>query len=53
MSRRATALVSAVLLLGVASATGTAEDKPFTVNPRMARGPASAPVTIFEFSDYQ
>ena len=25
----------------------------FTVNPVMAKGPATAPVTIMEFSDYQ
>jgi len=26
---------------------------PFTIDPAMTRGPAAAPVTIVEFSDYQ
>lgn len=53
MSGRSRALAYAVLLLGVASAPGAAQDEPFTVDPRMTRGPAGAAVTIFEFSDYQ
>ncbi|HKW91449.1 MAG TPA: DsbA family protein [Methylomirabilota bacterium] len=35
---------------GVAAAEETAA---FTVEPSMVRGPAAAPVTIFEWSDYQ
>jgi hypothetical protein len=27
--------------------------EPFTIDPAMTRGPAAAPVTIVEFSDYQ
>jgi hypothetical protein len=26
---------------------------PFTIDPAMTKGPAKAPVTIVEFSDYQ
>ncbi|HET8578948.1 MAG TPA: hypothetical protein VFO18_17760 [Methylomirabilota bacterium] len=26
---------------------------PFSINPVMSKGPAAAPVTIVEFSDYQ
>jgi hypothetical protein len=28
-------------------------DAPFTIDPAMTKGPATAPVTIVEFSDYQ
>ena len=34
---------------GASAQTGA----PLTINPAMTRGPADAPVTIVEFSDYQ
>jgi protein-disulfide isomerase len=40
-----------VLVLGAAS--GARPEPSFTIDPTMTRGPASAPVTIVEFSDYQ
>jgi hypothetical protein len=48
-------LIAAIVL---ATAPGAfAQDGPgtgkFTVNPVMSKGPATAPVTIVEFSDYQ
>lgn len=49
--RHIAALLAAAVLLSAPSAF--AQDAKFTVNPTMARGPATAPVTIFEFSDYQ
>jgi uncharacterized protein YraI len=48
---RTACLVALVLVLaGVASAQTPAE---VTVEPSMVKGPATAPVTIVEFSDYQ
>ena len=49
--RYVAALLAAALLSSAPVAT--AQEAKFTVNPTMARGPANAPVTIFEFSDYQ
>jgi hypothetical protein len=56
-SRRAGRVGRALALLAVlgalwASAAG-AQTPAFTVEPSMARGAATAPVTIVEFSDYQ
>jgi protein-disulfide isomerase len=51
--------VAALMMIAVAwsalpaAAQGPPAGNPFTVNPVMARGPADAPVTIVEFSDYQ
>lgn len=42
------------LLLAVMSAVAAAQEGPrFTADPAMTRGPAAAPVTIFEWSDYE
>ena len=43
-------LIVAVLTPGARRARA---DVDLTVNPAMTRGPATAPVTIVEFSDYQ
>lgn len=53
--RKLATLIAAITL---ATAPGAfAQDAPgaakFTVNPGMSKGPATAPVTIVEFSDYQ
>lgn len=46
--------VTASLLLAASATVATAQEPPrFAVDPAMARGPADAPVTIFEWSDYQ
>lgn len=42
------------LLLGVWTAAASAQDAPrFTIDEAMTRGPAAAPVTIVEWSDYE
>jgi len=43
-------LLLVVLALGAASAPAQVE---LTAHPSMVKGPAGAPVTIIEFSDYQ
>ncbi len=53
--RRLATLIAAIALVTAPGAfaqdgAGTAK---FTVNPVMSKGPATAPVTIVEFSDYQ
>ena len=45
--------VAAGLLLTAWAAAAGAQEGRFTVDPTMARGPAAAPVTIFEWSDYE
>jgi protein-disulfide isomerase len=46
--------VAAGLLLAAWAGSATAQDPPrFTADPAMTRGPAAAPVTIFEWSDYE
>ena len=49
-----TACVIAATILGLWAPGGSAQPGPeFTINAAMSKGPASAPVTIVEFSDYQ
>jgi protein-disulfide isomerase len=49
-----TRVVVLALLVGAGSGLALAQDAPrFRVDPAMTRGPAAAPVTIFEWSDYQ
>ena len=43
----------ALLVLAGAAAAGADAPPRFTADPAMTRGPAGAPVTIFEWSDYQ
>jgi len=43
-----------VLLAGLGTSPALAQAAPqFTISPVMTKGPAEAPVTIVEFSDYQ
>jgi hypothetical protein len=50
--RWAATVAGVVLALGAAG--GQARPEPaFTIDPAMTKGPATAPVTIVEFSDYQ
>jgi protein-disulfide isomerase len=46
-------LAAVSLLLGWAAAAAADDPPRFTADPAMTRGPAGAPVTIFEWSDYQ
>ena len=46
-------IVLLVLLLALARDARSAEMLNLTVEPAMVKGPANAPVTIVEFSDYQ
>ena len=46
------ALLVLALVLAVGGATGQTPGD-ITVEPTMVKGPATAPVTIVEFSDYQ
>ena len=45
--------VAAIVLALWASGCYAQSAPAFSVNPAMTRGPAAAPVTIVEFSDYQ
>ena len=53
--RRLAALIAAIALVTApgAFAQDAAGTGKFSVNPVMSKGPATAPVTIVEFSDYQ
>jgi hypothetical protein len=42
-----------LVLLLAAVACGAQTPREITIEPVMVKGPASAPVTIIEFSDYQ
>ena len=42
-----------LLLLLAAAACGAQTARELTIDPVMVKGPAGAPVTIIEFSDYQ
>ena len=46
------ALMAVAVVLSTPGAAAQGGGK-FTLNPLMTRGPATAPVTIVEFSDYQ
>ena len=51
---RAVAAVFALIALATASgALAQGSAPPFSIDPGMVRGPATAPVTIVEFSDYE
>jgi protein-disulfide isomerase len=54
MSGRPAGLVLVAAVLAVTGlALGAAAQVHLTVEPFMTKGPATAPVTIVEFSDYQ
>jgi hypothetical protein len=49
-----TILTLIAVTVGLWTPVATAQDGgKFTLNPIMSKGPATAPVTIVEFSDYQ
>jgi hypothetical protein len=51
---RTLAALIAVIVAGPLAIVAAQDGGPrFTINPVMSRGPATAPVTIIEFSDYQ
>ena len=52
MTRLAT-LIATIALMTAPGASAQESAAKFTINPVMAKGPATAPVTIVEFSDYQ
>jgi hypothetical protein len=52
--RRLAALIAIALMIAPAAvAQDGAATGALTLNPVMSKGPAAAPVTIVEFSDYQ
>ena len=46
-------VAAGLLLAGWAGSAAAQEAPRFTADPAMTRGPAAAPVTIFEWSDYE
>jgi protein-disulfide isomerase len=50
--KRTLAGVAVTLCLEMTGAVAR-PDAPLTIDPAMTKGPATAPVTIVEFSDYQ
>ncbi|HUG38549.1 MAG TPA: hypothetical protein VML54_16445 [Candidatus Limnocylindrales bacterium] len=46
-------LTALALALWVTACSAQSDGPRITIDPVMARGPASAPVTLIEFSDYQ
>jgi hypothetical protein len=44
---------ASLVLLLAAVACGAQTSRELTIEPAMVKGPATAPVTIIEFSDYQ
>jgi hypothetical protein len=47
-------LAGVIITLCLWASRGFAQSgAPFTIDPAMTKGPATAPVTIVEFSDYQ
>lgn len=47
------AWIVALAVVGLTAGTAQAQHPSFTLTPAMTKGPANAPVTIVQFSDYQ